>query len=148
MAVSSAFVGAKLEALMVSNTASASSMSASASAAPVGLLCKPAAARAKRVALIRRNSGIIRGEVAPEALVRTENADHGNAASSSASASSLSALEQLKTSAADSMFAFPCCSLAFYPVFLLYFNVILDSEFLMSKLICVFVSAAIISHSF
>ncbi|KAL7085401.1 hypothetical protein ACP275_14G280000 [Erythranthe tilingii] len=96
MAVSSAFVGAKLEALMVSNTASSSAVSASASASPaqVGLFCKPVATRAKRVALMRRNSGIIRAEV------QTEIVDHANAASSSASAStsSLSALEQLKAS--------------------------------------------------
>ncbi|KAL7085400.1 hypothetical protein ACP275_14G280000 [Erythranthe tilingii] len=99
MAVSSAFVGAKLEALMVSNTASSSAVSASASASPaqVGLFCKPVATRAKRVALMRRNSGIIRAEV------QTEIVDHANAASSSASAStsSLSALEQLKASGAD-----------------------------------------------
>ncbi|KAK6116070.1 hypothetical protein DH2020_008339 [Rehmannia glutinosa] len=100
MAVSSAFVGAKLDALLVSNTAS-SSMSASASPAHIGLLCKPVASRAKRAALIRRNSGIFRCEVAPDALVQTEKVDLANAASSSASASSLSALEQLKTSAAD-----------------------------------------------
>ncbi|EYU36428.1 hypothetical protein MIMGU_mgv1a003964mg [Erythranthe guttata] len=95
MAVSSAFVGAKLEALMVSNTASSSAVSASASASPaqVGLFCKPVATRAKRVALMRRNSGIIRAEV------QTEIVDHANAASSSAS--SLSALEQLKASGAD-----------------------------------------------
>ncbi|KAL8030168.1 hypothetical protein ABFX02_14G270600 [Erythranthe guttata] len=96
MAVSSAFVGAKLEALMVSNTASSSAVSASASASPaqVGLFCKPVATRAKRVALLRRNSGIIRAEVQAEIV------DHANAASSSASASasSLSALEQLKAS--------------------------------------------------
>lgn len=104
MAVSSAFVGAKLEALLVSNTAS-SSMSASASAAQVGLLCKPVSARAKRAALIRRSSGIIRCEAAPDALTQTEKLESTNAASSSASASSLSALEQLKTSAADSMHA-------------------------------------------
>ncbi|KAK6130546.1 hypothetical protein DH2020_035692 [Rehmannia glutinosa] len=92
MAVSSAFVGAKLDALLVSNTASSSmSASASASTAQIGLLCKPVAARAKRAALIRRN----------DALVQTEKVDLANAASSSASASSLSALEQLKTSAAD-----------------------------------------------
>ncbi|EYU24304.1 hypothetical protein MIMGU_mgv1a0120042mg, partial [Erythranthe guttata] len=95
MAVSSAFVGAKLEALMVSNTASSSAVSASASASPaqVGLFCKPLATRAKRVALMRRNSGIVRAEV------QTEIVDHANAASSSAS--SLSALEQLKASGAD-----------------------------------------------
>ncbi|PIN03565.1 Glutamyl-tRNA reductase [Handroanthus impetiginosus] len=100
MAVSSAFVGAKLEALLVSNTAS-SSMSVSVSPAQAGLLCNPLSARGKRAALIRRTSGIIRCEAAPEALSQTEKVDLNNAASSSASASSLSALEQLKTSAAD-----------------------------------------------
>ncbi|KAK4434266.1 Glutamyl-tRNA reductase 1, chloroplastic [Sesamum alatum] len=96
MAVSSAFVGAKLETVLLSNSAS-SSMTASASAAQAALLCKPIAARPKRAAVIRRNSGMIRCEVVPEALVQTEKLDPTNAAS----ASSLSALEQLKTSAAD-----------------------------------------------
>ncbi|KAL3613321.1 Glutamyl-tRNA reductase 1, chloroplastic [Castilleja foliolosa] len=99
MAVSSAFVGAKLDALMVSNTAS--STPASAYTAQIGLQCKPGAARANRAALSRRNLGIFRCEFAPDALVQTEKVDLVNAASSSASASSLSALEQLKTSAAD-----------------------------------------------
>ncbi|KAL0392181.1 UNVERIFIED_CONTAM: Glutamyl-tRNA reductase 1, chloroplastic [Sesamum radiatum] len=96
MAVSSAFVGAKLETLLLSNSASSS-----ASAAQAGLLCKPVAARPKRAAVIRRNSGMIRCEAVPDVLVQTEKLDPINAASSSASASSLSALEQLKTSAAD-----------------------------------------------
>ncbi|XP_057773254.1 glutamyl-tRNA reductase 1, chloroplastic-like [Salvia miltiorrhiza] len=95
MAVSSAFVGAKLEALLVSNTASSSM---SASAAHVGL---PASARARRPALSRRNWGVIRCEAAPDALAQADAAEPINAASFSASASSLSALEQLKTSAAD-----------------------------------------------
>ncbi|CAA0840742.1 Glutamyl-tRNA reductase 1- chloroplastic [Striga hermonthica] len=97
MAVSSALVGAKLDALLVGNTAS-SSLSASASPAQIGLLAKPAAARAKRAALIRRNSGIFRCEASRDALVQTEKVDPINAASS---ASSLTALEQLKASAAD-----------------------------------------------
>ncbi|KAL2242197.1 glutamyl-tRNA reductase 1, chloroplastic [Sesamum indicum] len=96
MAVSSAFVGAKLETLLLSNSASSS-----ASAAQAGLICKPVAARPKRAALIRRNSGMIRCEAVPDFVVQTEKLDPINAASSSASASSLSALEQLKTSAAD-----------------------------------------------
>ncbi|KAL3634119.1 Glutamyl-tRNA reductase 1, chloroplastic [Castilleja foliolosa] len=100
MSVSSAFVGAKLDGLMVSNTSS-SSIHASAYTAQVGLLCKSGVAQDKRAALIRRNSGIFRCEFAPDALVQTEKVDLANAASSSASASSLSALEQLKTSAAD-----------------------------------------------
>lgn len=100
MAVSSAFVGAKLEALLVSNTAS-SSMSASAAHAVF-----PASARARRAALIRRGCGLIRCEAAPDALAQAENVEPTNAASLSASASSLTALEQLKASAADSMDAF------------------------------------------
>ncbi|GER40238.1 glutamyl-tRNA reductase family protein [Striga asiatica] len=99
MAVSSALVGAKLDALLVGNTAS-SSLSASASPAQIGLLGKPAAVRAKRAALIHRNSGIFRCEASRDALVQTEKVDPINAASS-ASASSLTALEQLKASAAD-----------------------------------------------
>lgn len=99
MAVSSAFVGAKLEALLVSNTASSSM---SASAAHVGF---PASARARRAALSRRNWGMIKCEAAPDALAQSDAAEPTNADSfsASASASSLSALEQLKTSAADSM---------------------------------------------
>lgn len=100
MAVSSAFLGAKLEALLLSNTASSS---VSASAGHVGL---PASARARRAALIRKNWGMIRCEAAPDALAQADNVESSNAASFSASASSLSALEQLKTSAADSMNAF------------------------------------------
>lgn len=94
MAVSSAFLGAKLETLLVSNTASSSS---------AGHVGSPASARARRAALIRKNWGMIRCEAAPDALAQAESP---NAASFSASASSLSALEQLKTSAADSMNAF------------------------------------------
>lgn len=90
--MSNGFVGAKLEALLVSNTAS-SSMSASVSHVQVGLLCKLSSARARRTNLIRRNSGIIRCDA--------DKVESTNGASSSASASSLFALEQLKTSAAD-----------------------------------------------
>ncbi|KAL8487789.1 hypothetical protein ACS0TY_024203 [Phlomoides rotata] len=92
MVVSNAFVGAKLEALLVSNTASSSSMSASASPVQVGLL----SARARRTPLIRRSSGIVRCDASPDALAQAEMVKSTNAAS----ASSLSALEQLKTSAA------------------------------------------------
>lgn len=95
MAVSSAFVGAKLEALLVSNTAS-SSMSASAAHAVF-----PASARARRAAQIRRGCGLIRCEAAPDVLAQADSVEPTNAASLSASASSLSALEQLKASAAD-----------------------------------------------
>ncbi|KAL2489100.1 Glutamyl-tRNA reductase 2 [Forsythia ovata] len=105
MAVSSTFAGAKIETLLVSNTTSSSmSMSASASPATIGLLCKPAAAvaRAKRGHLIknkRSNSRIISCEVASGTFVQTmgDKVDPTNVAA----ASSLSALEQLKTSAAD-----------------------------------------------
>lgn len=90
MVVSNGFVGAKLEALLVSNTAS-SSMSASVSHVQVGLLCKLSSwARARRTNSIRRNSGIIR-------------CDADKVESTNGASSSLSALEQLKTSAADSM---------------------------------------------
>lgn len=110
MGVSSTFAGAKIETLLVSNTTSSSmSMSASASPASTGLLCKPVAAvaRFKRCHLIknkRSNSRIINCEVASDAFVQTigQKVDSNNVPSASASASSLSALEQLKTSAADS----------------------------------------------
>ncbi|XP_051126422.1 glutamyl-tRNA reductase 1, chloroplastic-like [Andrographis paniculata] len=101
MAVSSAFVGAKLEALLVSNTAAAASATAAASSpAQAGLLCVPIAARSKRnPAVLRRNWGIIKCDAAPDTLIPSEKLDAASA--TSASASSLSALEQLKTSAAD-----------------------------------------------
>ncbi|KAK4489979.1 hypothetical protein RD792_000633 [Penstemon davidsonii] len=92
MAVSSAFVGAKLE-ILFGNTAS-STISASASPSQIRLMCQK---RAGSVApLRRRNSGIVKCEVASDASVKTEIVESNNFASSS-----LSALEQLKASAAD-----------------------------------------------
>ncbi|XP_073046419.1 glutamyl-tRNA reductase 1, chloroplastic-like [Primulina eburnea] len=97
MAVSGAFVGAKLENLLISSTATASV--ASASTPPVGLLCKPGAPGKRRASLNRRGySGNLRCEAASDALGQVEST---NAATSSGLASSLSALELLKTSAAD-----------------------------------------------
>ncbi|XP_073153298.1 glutamyl-tRNA reductase 1, chloroplastic-like [Henckelia pumila] len=97
MAVSSAFLAAKLENLLISSTATASV--AAASTPPVGLLCKPGNPGKHRASLNRRGySGNLRCEVASDVLGQL---DSTNAASSSGLASSLSALEQLKTSAAD-----------------------------------------------
>ncbi|XP_052189643.1 glutamyl-tRNA reductase 1, chloroplastic-like [Diospyros lotus] len=92
MAVSSAFAGAKLETFLLSNPAAGAvaSTSASASALSPGqirVLCKPT--RTKR-ALVPRAGSTIRCEVvAPDS------------ATSAPPSPSLSALEQLKTSAAD-----------------------------------------------
>ncbi|XP_022865014.1 glutamyl-tRNA reductase 1, chloroplastic-like isoform X1 [Olea europaea var. sylvestris] len=103
MAVSSTFAGAKMETFLVSNTTSSSvSMSPSTSPTTIGLLYKTAVAPPKRCHLIknqRSNSRIISCDVASDAFVQTvgDKVDSTNAAS----ASSLSALEQLKTSAAD-----------------------------------------------
>lgn len=110
MAVSSTFAGAKMETLLVSNTTSSSmSMSPSTSPTTIGLLYKTAVAPPKRCHLIknqRSNSRIISCDVASDAFAQTvgDKVDSTNAAS----ASSLSALEQLKTSAADSMDLFFC----------------------------------------
>ncbi|KAL3845741.1 hypothetical protein ACJIZ3_003144 [Penstemon smallii] len=93
MAVSSAFVGPKLE-ILVGNTAS-STISASASPAQVRLMCQKRAGSAV-APLRRRNSGIVKCEVASDASVKTEILESNNSASSS-----LSAFEQLKASAAD-----------------------------------------------
>ncbi|XP_073053100.1 glutamyl-tRNA reductase 1, chloroplastic-like [Primulina eburnea] len=94
MAVSSAFVGAKLENLFISSTATASA--ASASTPPVS---KPGNPGKRRAYLNRRGySGNLRCEAASNALGQL---DSTNAASYSGLASSLSALEMLKSSAAD-----------------------------------------------
>ncbi|KAK3031275.1 hypothetical protein RJ639_035575 [Escallonia herrerae] len=85
MAVSRAFAGAKLETLLLSNAATAAS-----SSAQIGISCKPA--QAGRRAPARRGGCAIRCEVAASDVLVGVN---------SASSSSLSALEQLKTSAAD-----------------------------------------------
>lgn len=92
MAVSSAFAGAKLETFLLSNPAAVAVASSSASASALSpgqirVLCKPT--RTKR-ALIPRAGSTIRCEVvAPDS------------ATSAPPSPSLSALEQLKTSAAD-----------------------------------------------
>ncbi|XP_075516799.1 glutamyl-tRNA reductase 1, chloroplastic-like [Primulina tabacum] len=97
MAVSSAFVGTKLENLFISSTATASA--ASASTPPVGSLCKPGNPGKRRAYLNRRGySGNLRCEAASNALGQL---DSTNAASYSGLASSLSALELLKSSVAD-----------------------------------------------
>ncbi|KAK3021474.1 hypothetical protein RJ639_047646 [Escallonia herrerae] len=84
MAVSRAFAGAKLETLLLSNAAAASS------SAQIGISCKPA--RTGRRAPARRGGCAIRCEVAASDVLVGVN---------SAASSSLSAIEQLKTSAAD-----------------------------------------------
>ncbi|XP_073282063.1 glutamyl-tRNA reductase 1, chloroplastic-like [Primulina huaijiensis] len=92
MAVSCAFVGAKLENLLISSTATASVASASTPS-------KPGTPGKRRASLNRRGYlGNLRCEAASDALGQVEST---NAASSSGLASSLSALELLKTSAAD-----------------------------------------------
>ena len=91
MAVSSAFAGAKLETLLAGASAT-SSPAVALSPSQIRVLCKPT--RTKR-ALIHRTGPNIRCEVASDVLVQSDpNTD-------SRSSSSLSALEQLKTSAAD-----------------------------------------------
>ncbi|XP_058221987.1 glutamyl-tRNA reductase 1, chloroplastic-like [Rhododendron vialii] len=91
MAVSSAFGGAKLETLLLSNSAAA------VPPCQIRVFCKQA--RTGR-ALIRRGGPAIRCEVASDVLVQTAGGIDQNASSDSRSPS-LSALEQLKTSAAD-----------------------------------------------
>lgn len=93
MAVSSAFAGAKLESLLPCNA------SAAASPAPQRMFCKPA--RTTRAATNRGvwfNSPIKCEGLPSDVVVQSRT--------NAASVSSLSALEQLKTSAADSMFHF------------------------------------------
>ncbi|CAI9291756.1 unnamed protein product [Lactuca saligna] len=87
MAVSSAFAGAKLETLFLSNATATPASSPPTSHYQIGVSCKP------RRTLIQR--GIVRCEShsTASADVVVEN--------SSGNASSISALEQLKTSAAD-----------------------------------------------
>ncbi|XP_019156643.1 PREDICTED: glutamyl-tRNA reductase 1, chloroplastic-like [Ipomoea nil] len=95
MAVSGAFSGAKLESLLVSNAAAAASNPA-ASPASFGVLCK-ASARARPRGLVQRGS--FSSSIRCEVSVQPQNA--AAAAANAASDSSLSALEQLKTSAGD-----------------------------------------------
>ncbi|KZV46381.1 glutamyl-tRNA reductase 1, chloroplastic-like [Dorcoceras hygrometricum] len=97
MAVSSAFVAAKLENLLIGSAATASV--ASASTPPVGLIGKPGTPGKRRASLNRRGySGNLRCEAVADILGQL---DSTNAASSSGLASSLSALEHLRNSAAD-----------------------------------------------
>lgn len=90
MAVSTSFSGAKLEALLLKSSSPASRASAAARLSDFG---KPGAIKKT---LIQR--GIIRCEAAvPEVLIKADDPSNGN---------SVSALEQLKTSAADSKSCF------------------------------------------
>ncbi|KAF5935940.1 hypothetical protein HYC85_027069 [Camellia sinensis] len=90
LAVSSAFAGAKVESLLLSNTGGSSSSLSRSSQIPV--LCKPS--RTRR-ALIQRGGLSICCEIVSEVLVDPNRA-------SVSPCPSLSALEQLKASAADS----------------------------------------------
>ena len=90
MAISTSFSGAKLEALLLKSSSSSSGSSSRASTAShLSVIGKPSKNRRN---LIQR--GVIRCETASsDVVVKTD--DPGNA-------SGISALEQLKTSAADS----------------------------------------------
>lgn len=89
MAVSSAFAGAKLETILLSNAAAAASSSPS-QFHQIGVFCKP------RKTLIQRGLNSVRCEIQTTDTVDTNRV---------ASSSSLSAFEQLKTSTADSNFS-------------------------------------------
>lgn len=114
MAVSTAFAAAKLETLLICNTTSSAAAPVAAASPPqVGLFPRPARAARRSLQMssgsalylnVNSTSSSVRCEIAPDVSVETsDKMDFAtNAASySSASASSLSALEQLKTSAAD-----------------------------------------------
>lgn len=90
MAVSTSFSGAKLEALLLKSSSSASASSSRLSnVANLSVFGKPG--NIKRTLMQR---GVIRCEAAPpEVLIKTDDPSNGN---------NVSALEQLKTSAADS----------------------------------------------
>lgn len=94
MAVLNAFTGAKLESLPLRNAGASTS-------APIAVFCNPGRGR---MALIQKGSFnfAVRCESATtDVVAQTEaSADSANVAL----ASSLSALQQLKTSAADSMY--------------------------------------------
>lgn len=102
MAVSSAFLGAKLETLIVSNSAAAvpppsrSLSSAALNPCQIRVFCKPT--RTRR-AVVERGRLAIRCEVASDVLVQTAGDVDQNVSDSRST--SLSALEQLKTSAVD-----------------------------------------------
>lgn len=90
MAIPTAFSGAKLESL-------SSSAAGTSPAASVGLFCNPCRVRRLRIQKGLLNSGIRCEVAASDVLDQSQSQSSGNVTSSS----SLSALEQLKTSAAD-----------------------------------------------
>lgn len=90
MAIPTAFSGAKLESL-------SSSAAGTSPAASVGLFCNPCRVRRLRIQKGLLNSGIRCEVAASDVLDQSQSQRSGNVTSSS----SLSALEQLKTSAAD-----------------------------------------------
>lgn len=90
MAIPTAFSGAKLESL-------SSSAAGTSPAASVGLFCNPCRVRRLRIQKELLNSGIRCEVAASDVLDESQSQSSGNVTSSS----SLSALEQLKTSAAD-----------------------------------------------
>lgn len=90
MAIPTAFSGAKLESL-------SSSAAGTSPAASVGLFCNPGRVRRLRIQKGLLNSGIRCEVAASDVLDESQSQSSGNVTSSS----SLSALEQLKTSAAD-----------------------------------------------
>ncbi|KAI8004702.1 hypothetical protein LOK49_LG08G00892 [Camellia lanceoleosa] len=99
MAVASAFAGAKLETLLLSNTAAVAASSPAVAPSQIRVLCKPLGATRP---LIHRARPTIRCQSASDVFLQTPDMVNPNTAlASSPSPSSLSALEQLKTSAAD-----------------------------------------------
>lgn len=107
MAIPTAFSGPKLESL--------SSSAAAASPASIGLFCNPGRVRRLSIQKGLFNSGI-RCEVAASDVV-DQSQSSGNVTSSS----SLSALEQLKSSAADSM-CFICVKFFLFTLIYDYFE--------------------------
>ncbi|XP_059636272.1 glutamyl-tRNA reductase 1, chloroplastic-like [Cornus florida] len=91
MAVSSTFAGVKLETFLLTNNSTNSSAPRSSSPSQIGISCKPT--RTRRTLIVERGRAsfnpTIRCEAVSDLMVQT------------ASSSSLSALELLKTSAAD-----------------------------------------------
>ncbi|KAL7175796.1 hypothetical protein ACSBR2_029396 [Camellia fascicularis] len=101
MAVASAFAGAKLETLLLSNTAAVAASSPAVAASQIRVLCKPLGTTRP---LIHRARPTIHCQSASDVFLQTPDMVNPNtalASSPSPSPSSLSALEQLKTSAAD-----------------------------------------------
>ncbi|KAF5942745.1 hypothetical protein HYC85_020387 [Camellia sinensis] len=97
MAVASAFAGAKLETLLLSNTAAVAASSPAVAASQIRVLCKPLGATRP---LIHRARPTIRCQAASDVFLQTPDMIDPNTALASPSPS-LSALEQLKISAAD-----------------------------------------------